>query len=69
MYFNHCCHTYESNQEESLSVILFLAGEVLIWDLSQDDDNFFVCSSKNIELHQEPITKVFQEPIYLNHKL
>jgi len=41
------------------------SGEVLIWDLSQDDDNFFVCSSKNIELHQEPITKVvwLEEPI------
>ncbi|XP_065071936.1 cytoplasmic dynein 2 intermediate chain 2-like isoform X2 [Rhopilema esculentum] len=33
-------------------------GEVVVWDLSQDDDNALVASSRQIELHQEPVTKV-----------
>eukprot|EP00794_Sanderia_malayensis_P005363 gene5363-6034_t len=37
-------------------------GELIIWDLSQDDDNFITNSSHRDETHQEPITKVFWLP-------
>ena len=30
----------------------------MIWDLSLDDDNVIVDSSRQKELHQEPVTKV-----------
>ena len=39
-------------------LFFLLIGEVMIWDLSQEDECLIINSAMQDETHQEPISKV-----------
>ena len=51
--------THSLGSEKRKFTNLFTAGEVMLWDLSREDDLVVASSGIDDDSHQEPVSKVY----------